>query len=346
MAEDTGNPDAPRDVGGSDVSPERPGVRRAGEPRVAVLIPCYNEERTIAKVVGDFGRIAPGATVYVYDNNSTDASGRLAAEAGAIVVPEYRQGKGFVIRSMFRDIDADCYVMVDADDTYPADEAMAMVDLVVSGEADMVIGDRLSSTYFQENKRRLHGVGNRLVRMLVNRIFRSDIKDIMTGCRCFSRRFVRAFPVLSTGFEIETEMTIHALDKGFLVREVPITYRDRVEGSQSKLRTVSDGARVLRTIASLFKDYRPLQFFGLVALVLFAVSTAMFVPPLDEYLVTGYVRRVPTLVVSIAFGISALLSLVCAVVLDSTRKQSRQFYELALTAFALREAGRDPRGGR
>jgi hypothetical protein len=242
---------------------------------------------------------------------------------------------------MFRDIDADCYVMVDADDTYPAAEAMGMVGLVVDGKADMVIGDRLSSTYFSENTRQFHGFGNRLVRSVVNMIFRSDIHDIMSGCRCFGPRFVRTFPVLSTGFEIETEMTIHALDKGFLVQEVPVSYRDRVGGSDSKLRTIPDGFRVLMTIIALFKDYRPLQFFGLAAFGLLTVSAIMFLPPLNEYVLTGYVKRVPTLVVSIAFGISALLSLVCAIILDSTRTQSRQFYELALTAMALSDRARD-----
>lgn len=302
-----------------------------GSLTVAVLIPCYNEEKTIGVVVSSFRALDPDLKVYVYDNNSSDESARIAAEAGAVVVREHRQGKGFVVRSMFRDIEADCYVMVDGDDTYPADEALSLSRYVLSREADMVIGDRLSSTYFEENKRHFHGAGNRLVRMLVNRIFRSDVQDIMTGCRCFSRRFVKSFPVLSSGFEIETEMTIHALDKNFLIREVPIGYRDRCEGSDSKLSTFSDGLRVLRTIFALFRDYRPLPFFGIIALVLFAVSIAMFVTPLLEYLESGYVYKVPTLVVSIAFGISAMLSLVCGVLLDSIRTHSRQFYELALT---------------
>lgn len=299
--------------------------------RIAVLIPCFNEEKTIAKVVADFRAAAPEAAVYVYDNNSTDDTAHLAAKAGAIVVCEHRQGKGAVIRSMLRDVRADCYVMVDGDDTYPADEALAMCRYVESGEADMVIGDRLSSTYFEENKRRLHGFGNRLVRFLVNRLFQSDITDIMTGCRCFSRRFVRSFPVMSVGFEIETEMTIHALDKDFLIREVPIGYRDRVEGSHSKLNTLSDGLRVLKTIVALFKDYRPLPFFGFVTSVLFLMSVGMFLVPLDEYLTTGLVTRFPTLMVATAVGLSAMLSLTLGVVLDSFRKQTRQFYELAQT---------------
>lgn len=302
--------------------------------KVAVLVPCYNEERTVRKVVDDFRRVAPDATIYVYDNNSTDDTARIAREAGAIVIPEYRQGKGHVIRSMFRDIEADCYVMVDGDDTYPAEEAMEMAKLVLNGRADMVVGDRLSSTYFTENTRPLHGIGNRLVRFLVNRIFNSDIHDVMTGARCFSRRFVKSFPVTSGGFEIETEMTIHALDKSFLIQEVPVSYRDRTEGSVSKLNTIPDGLRVLRTIAVLFRDYRPMAFFGVVAVVLFASSLVLFLAPLEEYLDTGFVRKVPSLVVSIALGISAMLSLVCGVVLDAFRTHSRQFYELALTALA------------
>ena len=247
------------------------------------------------------------------------------------MVREYRQGKGFVVRSMFRDINADCYIMVDADDTYRASDALRLAECVRTGQADMAIGDRLSTTYFAENTRRFHGAGNRVVRLLVNRIFHSDIHDIMTGSRAFSRRFVKSFPILSTGFEIETEMTIHALDKHFLVRELPIDYRDRPAGSQSKLNTVSDGARVIGTVLSLFKDYRPFAFFGLIALVLFAVALGSFIPPLREYLATGRVARLPLLVVSVGVGVSALLSLVCAVVLDSLRKQSRQFYELLLT---------------
>ena len=311
--------------------------------RTAVLVPCYNEAATIGKVVADFRAADPDAVVYVYDNNSTDDTAAIAQAAGATVVREYRQGKGFVVRSMFRDIDADCYVMVDGDDTYPADQALALAAFVSEGQADMVIGDRLSSTYFTENQRAFHGFGNRLVRFLVNRIFSSDVHDIMTGCRCFSRRFVKTFPILSGGFEIETEMTIHALDKNFLIKEVPIEYRDRIEGSESKLSTFSDGAKVLRTIAELFRDYRPLAFFGGLAVILFVISAIMFVFPLDEYLRTGFVRRVPTLVVSIALGISAMLSLVCGVLLESIRNHARQFYELALNALSDTS---DPRCGR
>jgi len=298
--------------------------------RTAVLLPCYNEAKTIAKVVADF-RDEPSTVVYVYDNNSTDDTARIAAGAGAVVVREYRQGKGRVVRSMFRDIDADVYLMVDGDDTYPADEALAMRKFVADGSADMVIGDRLSSTYFTENKRRLHGFGNRLVRFLVNRLFESELKDIMTGCRCMSRTFVKTMPVMSGGFEIETEMTIHALDKGFLLREVPISYRDRGEGSVSKLNTVSDGTRVLGMLVLLFRDYRPMRFFGLVAVALALPAAVMFVVPLNEYLSTGLVTKFPTLIVSIGFGVASMLAFTCGVLLDSIRAQSRRSFEHELT---------------
>jgi glycosyltransferase involved in cell wall biosynthesis len=299
--------------------------------KTVVLIPCYNEAATISKVVGDFKSLAPDIDVYVYDNNSTDETARLATEAGAIVVPEHRQGKGFVVRSMFRDVDADCYVMVDGDDTYSAQDALALREFVADGRADMVIGDRLSSTYFQENKRRFHGVGNRMVRFLVNSIFHSDVQDIMTGCRCFSRTFVKSFPVLSGGFQVESEMTIHALDNNFLVHEVPIQYRDRPPGSESKLNTFSDGFRVLGTIFTLFRDYQPMVFFGIITAVLFVASAVMFSIPLEEYLQTGLVAKIPTLVVAVSLGIGAMLSLVCGVILESTRLRAKQFYELALT---------------
>jgi glycosyltransferase involved in cell wall biosynthesis len=309
-----------------------------GRFEVAILIPCYNEAATIGKVVADFRAAAPEASIYVYDNNSSDDTAAIAREAGAIVVPEYRQGKGFVVRSMFRDIDADCYIMVDGDDTYPAEEAAALAELVREGQADMVVGDRLSSTYFAENQRAFHGFGNKLVRFSVNRIFASNVRDIMSGCRAFSRRFARTFPVLSGGFEIETEMTIHALDRNFLIREVPVTYRDRIEGSESKLSTFSDGFKVLGTIGTLFRDYRPFQFFSIAALALALIALGLFWAPFDEYVRTGFVKKVPSLVVSIAFAISALLAFACGVILDSIRTHSRQFYELAMTAMGDRDA--------
>jgi len=301
--------------------------------RTAVLVPCYNEATTVGRVVGDFLAADPDVTVYVYDNNSTDETAKVAAEAGAVVVREPRQGKGWVMRSMFRDVDADIYVMVDGDDTYPAAEALEMRRLIEDGSADIVNGDRLSSTYLQENTRAFHGFGNRLVRFLVNRIFSSDLHDIMTGCRVMSREFVKTFPVTTAGFEIETEMTIHALDKGFRVAEAPVSYRERGEGSVSKLNTFSDGFKVLGTILELFRDYKPLMFFGSVAAILFVASLLLFLPPLGEWIREGYVHKVPTLVVSVALGLSSMLTLLMGVLLDSVRNHSKQFYELALTSY-------------
>lgn len=249
--------------------------------KIAVLIPCWNEAITIGKVIRDFRKVLPEAVIYVYDNNSTDRTAEIAEREGAVVRHEYRQGKGNVIRSMFRDIDADCYVMVDGDDTYPAENARAMVNLILEGKADMVIGDRLSSTYFEENKRPFHNSGNMLVRRFINMFWGEnshEIKDVMTGYRAFSPMFVKTFPILSKGFEIETEMTIHALDKNLLLANVPVSYRDRPAGSVSKLHTFRDGARVLRTIFMLYKDYRPLRFFTMAALAMAFISLALFLP--------------------------------------------------------------------
>ncbi|MDZ4168492.1 MAG: glycosyltransferase family 2 protein [Coriobacteriia bacterium] len=296
----------------------------------AVLVPCHNEEATIEKVVSDFRRLLPDCVVYVYDNNSTDRSAELAVRAGAVVVSERRQGKGHVIRSMFRGIDADMYLLVDGDDTYSAESVVALLGPVSHGEADMVVGDRLSSSYFEENRRALHGAGNMLVRWLINTIFEAKIGDVMTGARAFSRLFVQTFPVMSRGFEIETEMTIHALDKDFLIAQMPMEYRDRCQGSVSKLRTIPDGLRVLKTVFALFKDYRPLLFSSIIATVLLVGAIVLFIPPLDEYLMTGYVRRYPSLIVAVALGTSSLLSLSTGVVLDALRKQSRMLYELEL----------------
>jgi len=300
------------------------------DKQIAVLLPCYNEAQTIAQTVSAYRELLPQGTVYVYDNNSSDDTGKNAKAAGALVRKEYRQGKGYVIRSMFRDIDADIYLLADGDNTYEAKDVIALAEDVATGRADMVVGDRLSSTYFEENKRLFHGFGNRLVKWLINTIFKSDIPDMMTGARAFSRKFVKTYPSLVGGFEIETEMTIHALDKDFLVTYHPVTYRDRPQGSQSKLNTIPDGLRVLKTIFALFKDFRPLLFFGLAAFVLFAIGAGLFIRPLAEYLTTGLVTYVPTLVVSIGFMIMALLSGVCGVIVDSIRKQTRTFYELEL----------------
>lgn len=298
--------------------------------KIAVLIPCYNESQTIEKVVDDYKAALPEVSIYVYDNNSTDGTAEIAERAGAIVRHEPRQGKGNVIRSMFRDIEANCYLMIDGDDTYPADNAKQLCDLVLNKGVDMVVGDRLSSTYFSENKRKFHGMGNRLVRFLINKLFKSDIHDIMSGQRAFSRDFVKGFPILSGGFEIETEMTIHALDKNFVIREVPVQYRDRPDGSESKLNTFSDGFRVLRTIARLFEQYRPLVFFSLISVVLWIVALALFIPVFNEYLNTGLVPRFPTVIVSGVMGIMGMLLWICGVILDVVVKKHRQLYELML----------------
>ncbi|MCI7118228.1 MAG: glycosyltransferase family 2 protein [Prevotella sp.] len=297
--------------------------------KTAVLIPCYNEATSIEKVINDFKQQLPDATIYVYDNNSTDNTADIARRAGAVVKHEFRQGKGNVVRSMFRDIDADCYLMVDGDDTYPAENAKEMCQLVEEG-ADMVIGDRLSSTYFTENKRPFHNDGNRLVRFLINKIFNNNIHDIMTGYRALSRTFVKNFPITSRNFEIETEMTIHALDKNFLIREVKINYRDRQEGSVSKLNTYLDGMKVVSTIFMMFRDYRPLKFFTIISALLMLIAIAMFVPVFIEYMQTGLVPRFPTLIVSGFIGIASLLTFFCGVVLEVITKKHKQIYEMML----------------
>ncbi len=297
---------------------------------IAVLIPCYNEAKTIAKVVRDYRAALPEADIYVYDNNSTDHTDDIAREAGAIVRYEYRQGKGNVIRSMFREIDADCYLMIDGDDTYPAENAREMVNLVLERKVDMVVGDRLSATYYTENKRPFHNMGNWLVKGLVNTIFKGSVSDIMTGYRAFSYQFVKSFPVLSKGFEIETEMTIHALDKNLSVQSVQVEYRDRPADSPSKLNTYSDGMKVLRTIVRLYKEYRPMSFFGLLAAMMALVSVILFIPIFAEYLHTGLVPRFPTLIVCGVMGTMALLLWVCGLILDTVAKKHRQLFEINL----------------
>ena len=300
------------------------------QPSVAVLLPCFNEEVTIGKVVRDFKAALPGAAVYVYDNNSTDRTAEIAAAEGAIVRKEPRQGKGNVIRAMFEDIDADVYVMADGDDTYPADAAPAMVAKVLEGY-DMVIGDRLSSTYFQENKRPFHNFCNRLVRGSINGLFNAHVTDIMTGYRAFSPLFVKSFPILSKGFEIETEMTIHALDKNFALTSIPVGYRDRPAGSESKLNTFSDGFKVLRTIARLYKDYRPLPFFSIIAGILMVAALLFLCPVLTEYLHTGLVPRLPTFVAACFMALFSLQSFICGLILDTQGKMHRQNFELQMT---------------
>ena len=298
--------------------------------KIAVLIPCYNESKTIKKVVEDYKKALPEADIYVYDNNSNDHTDEIARKAGAIVKYEYRQGKGNVIRSMFKDIDADCYLMIDGDDTYPAENAREMCDLILDKKADMVIGDRLSSTYFTENKRPFHNFGNRLVRGLINFLFESDVRDIMTGYRAFSYEFVKTFPVLSKGFEIETEMTIHALDKNFLLKEVKVGYRDRPAGSVSKLNTYRDGFRVLKTIGRLFKEYKPTIFFSIISLLFLIISFAFGIPVFAEYFKTGLVPRYPTLIFSGFMLMIAIILFACGLILEVVVKKHRQLFELML----------------
>lgn len=308
------------------------GYKGGVEPmeKIAVLIPCYNEEKTIKKVVRDWKKELPEATIYVYNNNSTDRTAEIAKEAGAVVRDEYQQGKGNVIRRMFREIDAQCYVMIDGDDTYPAEFGREMVDKVLERKVDMVVGDRLSSTYFEENKRPFHNFGNSPVRGTINRLFRSNIRDIMTGYRAFSYQFVKTFPVLSKGFEIETEMSIHAVDKNMLVENVIIDYRDRPDGSESKLNTYSDGAKVLKTIMGLYKNYKPMQFFGLLAAILMIIALAMFMPVFVVYLKTGLVPNFPTLIVSGFIAMAALQSFFAGLVLSTIVQKDRQLFEYKL----------------
>ncbi len=300
--------------------------------RIAVIIPCYNEAKTIVKVLKDYHEALPEAKIYVYDNNSTDGTGEVAEKAGAIVKREYRQGKGNVVRSMFRDIEADCYLMIDGDGTYPAESAKQMCDMVLNRGVDMVVGDRLSSTYFKENKRPFHNMGNRVVRFLINVIFRSHVKDIMTGYRAFSRDFVKTYPVLSKGFEIETEMTIHALDKNFYIEEIPVNYRDREKGSESKLNTVSDGIKVIFTIARLFEEHKPMLFFGIVSMLLLVLSMILGIPVLVEYFETGLVPRFPSLIVAGFLVIIAVMMFICGVILQVVVRKHREIFELMLTA--------------
>jgi len=298
--------------------------------KIAVLIPCYNEGKTIAKVVTDYKKALPEADIYVYDNNSTDSTISEAEGAGAIVRKERRQGKGNVIRSMFREIEADCYLMIDGDDTYPAENAEEMCRLVLEEQADMVIGDRLSSTYFEENKRPFHNFGNSLVRGLINWLFEAKVMDIMTGYRAFSHSFVKHFPVLSQGFEIETEMTIHALDKNFLLREIPVQYRDRPEGSVSKLNTYSDGFKVLMTITRLFREYKPFVFFSSVAGLFLLIAACLFCPVFIDYIKTGLVPRFPTLIVSGLLALLGFMFFFCGVVLDVVARKHKQLFELLM----------------
>ncbi|WP_035468818.1 glycosyltransferase family 2 protein [Alicyclobacillus acidocaldarius] len=302
--------------------------------RIAVLIPCYNEELTIGKVVQDFRRELPDAEIYVYDNNSRDRTAEVAREAGAIVRRETRQGKGNVVRSMFRDIDADVYVMTDGDDTYPAEFVHDLIRPIIEGEADMCIGDRHSDgSYSKENKRPFHNFGNQLVRKLINTLFHADLRDIMTGYRAFSRRFAKTMPIQSEGFEIETEMTLHALDKRFRILEIPIQYRDRPPGSHSKLNTLSDGIRVLKTVFWIFKDYKPLAFFTAVALILFLAGLGVGIPVLYEYFSFGRIAKIPSAILAVGFMVLATNSLTCGFILDTIVRHHRDYYELLQNEF-------------
>lgn len=302
--------------------------------KIAVLIPCYNESKTIKKVIEDFKRELPEATIYVYDNNSKDGTDEIARKAGAIVRYERKQGKGNVIRTMFREIDAECYIMTDGDDTYPAEYAKEMCEAVLERKVDMVIGDRLSSTYFTENKRPFHNVGNVLVRKLINMIYKSDIRDVMTGYRAFSYEFVKTFPVLSKGFEIETEMTIHTLDKNMGVENIIIEYRDRPEGSVSKLNTYSDGFKVIKTIVTLYKNYKPLSFFLWLSAIFILIGLAFLTPVMIDYIKTGLVPRMPSFVASVFFFICAIQSFFGGLILQTIVKSERQNFEIKLNEYA------------
>ena len=297
------------------------------DKKIAVLIPCYNEELTVEKTVSDFKHVLPNADIYVYNNNSKDRTKELALRAGAIVKDEYRQGKGAVVRSMFRDIEADVYIMVDGDDTYPAEEVESLITPVLEGKADMVIGDRLSSTYYTENKRPFHNFGNSLVKGLINFLFKSDLNDIMTGYRSFSKKFVKCMPVMSDGFQIETEMTIFALTNNMQVVNVPITYRDRPEGSESKLNTFSDGYKVLLTLFNLFKDNRPFLFFGSISIVIFIIGLLIGIPVIDEFIKTAYITKVPSAILAAALMLNAFLMFSVGIILDAIKNQKRYLFE-------------------
>lgn len=294
---------------------------------VAILIPCYNEEITIKKVIKDFKKALPSASIYVYNNNSSDKTKEIALKEKVIVKNEYLQGKGNVVRSMFRDIDADVYVLVDGDDTYPAEEVNKLINPVIEGKADMVIGDRLSSTYFTENKRPFHNTGNKLVRNLINHLFKSNINDIMTGYRAFSKRFVKCMPVMSKGFQIETEMTIFSLVHNMNVVEVPITYRDRPEGSVSKLNTYSDGFKVLMTLFNLFKDNRPFLLFGFISIILFVLGLFVGIPVIVEFIAASFITKVPSAILAVGLILNSFILFAVGLIMDAIKNKSRFLYE-------------------
>lgn len=302
--------------------------------KIAVIIPCYNEELTIGKVINDFKGELPEADIYVYDNNSKDNTGKIARDHGAIVVKESRQGKGNVVRAMFRDIDADIYIMVDGDDTYPAESARELIQPIINNEADMVIGDRLSNgTYEKENKRAFHNLGNNLVQGLIGLLFKNEIKDIMTGYRAFNRFFVKTMPVMSEGFQIETEMSIHALDKKFRLKEIPIEYRDRPDGSESKLNTFRDGYRVIKTLLGLFKDYKPLLFFGSISVFSLVLGLLVGIPVIVEFVLTRFITKVPSAILAVGFIVVSVTSLSCGLILDTISATTKRNYELYLNNY-------------
>jgi glycosyltransferase involved in cell wall biosynthesis len=313
--------------------------------KIAVLIPCYNEEITIGKVVDDFKRVLPEASIYVYDNNSKDKTSEIATAHGAIVRKELRQGKGYVVRAMFRDIEADYYIMTDGDDTYPAEFAKSLLEPLVKGEANMTIGDRLSNgTYYNENKRAFHDFGNNLVRWLINKLFRSNIRDIMTGYRGMDREYVKSMPVMSKKFEIETEMTIHALDKRFVIKEIPIDYRDRPEGSESKLNTFSDGYQVLKTIIMLFKDYKPFTFFNIWVAFFIVTGLAVGIPVIIEFARTNYITKVPSAILAVGLILLGMIIFACGLILDTVVKQHKLDYELFRNMLGENRAKREAVG--
>ncbi|WP_394218167.1 DPM/DPG synthase family glycosyltransferase [Halobacillus trueperi] len=299
--------------------------------RIAVLLPCYNEEQTIGQVIDEFREELPDADIYVYDNNSKDRTSEVARKHGAFVKKEMRQGKGHVVRSMFRDIEADYYVMADGDRTYPARFVHELLEPLKKGEANIVIGDRLSNgTYVEENKRQFHNFGNNLVRGLINFLYKSDLRDIMTGYRAFDRLFVKSMPVMSPGFEIETEMTIHTLDKRFSIKEIPIEYKDRPEGSESKLNTFSDGFKVLNKIFTLFKEYKPMLFFSFWSVVLLVLGLASGIPVIVEYFNTGFISKVPSAILAVGLVILAVLSFACGLILDTVASNFKKQFEWEL----------------
>ena len=298
--------------------------------KIAVIIPCYNEEKSVGQTIDEHRNKINGADIYVIDNNSKDNTAKIATEHGAIVIHEYKQGKGNAIKSAFRKIDADCYFMVDGDNTYPADKAQEMCNMVLDGKADMVVGDRLSSSYFTENKRRFHNSGNVLVRKLINFIFKSKINDIMTGSRAFSYNFVKGFPIISKGFELETEMTIHALDKNYKIEEVTVPYQDRDADNPSKLNTIGDGIKVIKTIARLFKEYKPSIFFNIFAFISLVFSICLLVPVMIGYANTGLVEKFPSLIASGIFLLVTLLLWITGIILEVINRKQREIYELII----------------